>query len=63
MEQITYKNIYDLITEIKNNRFTPIEISIDENIESPDCVYNHRLEYYELCPIRERILTIRFREQ
>lgn len=63
MAQITYKHIYDLITEAKNNGLTPIELSFDENIQAPDCVYNHRLGYYELCPIREPIITIRFREK
>lgn len=63
MAQITYKNIYDLITSVKNNGLTPIEISFDENIQAPYCAYNQLLGYYELCPIREPILTIRFREQ
>ena len=63
MAQITYKNIYDLITDAKKQGLIPIEISVGQDVQTPNCAYNQLFGYYELCPIREHILTIRFREQ
>lgn len=63
MAQITYKHIYDLITDAKQRGLIPIELEIKENLQTPNCVFNQLTGVFEICPIREPTITIRFREQ
>lgn len=63
MAQITYKNIYDLITDAKKQGLIPIEISVGQDVQTPNCAFNYILGIYELLPVRDYTITIRLREQ
>lgn len=68
MAQITYKNIYDLITEAKKQCATPVELTIDENVQLPCldlsiCDLNNHIGHFVINPIRDYVVTIRFRQQ
>lgn len=63
MAQITYKNIYDLITQVKNNGLTPIEMSVCQDVQTPDVAFNSMLGICELLPVWDYTITIRLREQ
>ena len=62
MAQITYKNIYDLITKVKNNGLAPIEMSVCQDIQTPDYAFNSKLGICELLPLNDYTITIRLRE-
>ena len=36
MARITYKNIYDLITDAKKQGLIPIEMSLCQDVQTPD---------------------------
>lgn len=63
MAQITYKNIYDLITDAKKQGLIPIEISVGQDVQTPNCAFNSILGIYELLQVRDYTITIRLREQ
>lgn len=63
MAQITYKNIYDLITNAKKKGLIPIEISVGQDVQTPDCAFNSRLGICELLPVYDYTITIRLIEQ
>lgn len=63
MAQITYKNIYDLITDAKKQGLIPIGISVNQDVQTPDCAFNSKLGIYELLPVNDFTITIRLREQ
>lgn len=63
MEQITYKHIYDLITDAKKQGLIPIEISVGQDVQTQNCAFNSILGIYELLPVYDYTITIRLREQ
>jgi len=63
MAQITYKHIYDLITDAKKQGLIPIEISVCQDVQTPDYAFNSKLGICELFPVYDYTITIRLREQ
>lgn len=63
MAQITYKNIYDLITDAKKQGLIPIEMSVCQDVQTPDYSFNSKLGICELLPLNYYSITIRLREQ
>ena len=63
MAQITYKNIYDLITDAKGQGLIPIEMSVCQDVQTPDYSFNSILGICELLPVYDYTITIRLREQ
>lgn len=63
MERITYKNIYDLITDAEKQKLIPIEVSVCQEVQTPDCSFNSKLGICELLPLNDYSITIRLREQ
>lgn len=63
MAQITYKNIYDLITNAKKQGLIPIEMSLCQDVQTPECCFNSKLGIFELLPLSDYFITIRLREQ
>lgn len=63
MAQITYKSIYDLITDAKGQGLIPIEMSVCQDVQTPDVSFNSKLGICELLPVCDYTITIRLREQ
>lgn len=63
MPQITYKNIYDLFTDAKKQGLIPIEMSVCQDVQTPDVAFNSMLGICELLPVWDYTITIRLREQ
>lgn len=63
MAQITYENIYILISNAKKQGLIPIEMSVCQDVQTPDCSFNSILGIFELLPVNDYTITIRLREQ
>lgn len=63
MARITYKNIYDLITDAKKQGLIPIEMSLCQDVQTPDYSFTSQLGICQLLPLNDYTITIRLREQ